>query len=95
MGKGYGLNTEEVINPNIEKPCIKLRYCPYGQLVEEFPLRSMDEYPNQELGDKLSYLTKNGALAQFGHDCPVHYCMEYLWIDNKTKKGILAPVGAK
>jgi len=36
--KGYWLNTTNVINPNVEKPCSKLGYCPYGQLVEEFPL---------------------------------------------------------
>ena len=26
----------------LEKPCNKLHYCPYGQLVEEFPL-AIDE----------------------------------------------------
>ena len=86
MKKGHWLNTERVINPDIEKPCIKLRYCPYGQLVEEFPLHEGDE--------RLSCLTKNGALTQFGHDCPVHYCMEYLYVD-KDEKGVLAPAGAK
>ena len=103
MKKGHWLNTEKVVNPDIEKPCIKLRYCPYGQLVEEFPLHitpkeagklGVSDYPNLQYGDKLSCLTKNGALGQFGHDCPVHYCMEYLWVD-KNEKGVLAPVGAK
>lgn len=62
------LNTKKVIHPDLEKPCIKLGYCPYGQLVEEFPLR--DEYT------KLSCAFENGAVIQFGHDCPVHYQAE-------------------
>ena len=32
------LNTTLVRYPDIEHPCNKLNYCPYGQLVEEFPL---------------------------------------------------------
>jgi hypothetical protein len=81
--KGDWLNTTKVINPDIEKPCVKLRYCPYGQLVEEYPLYTTPEqskewdapeYPNLQYGDKLSCSNKNnGNLMQFGHDCPVHY----------------------
>jgi hypothetical protein len=39
MSKGW-LNTTIVRYPEIEKPCEKLGYCPYGQLVEEFPLHT-------------------------------------------------------
>jgi len=63
------LNTKEVIHPDIEKPCIKLGYCPYGQLIEEFPL----SHPHT----KLSCCFENGAITQFGHDCPVHYHAEF------------------
>jgi len=62
------LNTTLILHPDIEKPCKKLAYCPYGQLIEEFPLR--DE------PSKLSCTTENGAIIQFGHDCPVHYHAE-------------------
>ena len=73
------LNNEKVINPDIEKPCIKLRYCPYGQLVEEFPLHHSEDYSHKEHGEKLSCnLDNSDGLMQFGHDCPVHYLMEYL-----------------
>ena len=84
--KGEWLNTEKVIHEEMAKPCIKLRYCPYGQLVEEFPLRPDGEHT------KLSCcLENNGGLMQFGHDCPVHYHAEYLQV-TKDGKGVLAPV---
>ena len=68
MAKGYWLNTKYIRISDIKKPCIKLGYCPYGQLVEEYPL-----------GDKrtkLSCTIDNGAIIPFGHDCPVHYLAE-------------------
>ena len=40
----------------INKPCLKLGYCPYGPLVEDFPLK--------EKRDDVS-------CSVFGHDCPV------------------------
>ena len=64
------LNTTKVINPEVKKPCIKLGYCPYGGLVEEYPL-----------GEKktgLSCSNENGAIIQFGHDCPAHYLGEFI-----------------
>ena len=45
----------------VTKPCHKLKLCPYGQLVEEFPI--------PEKSTKLSCKT-------FGHDCPVFYMAE-------------------
>ena len=75
----YWLNTGKVIYPNLEKPCVKLRYCPYGQLVEEFPLYSDPNYPNKEFGGKLACtLANTDGQMQFGHDCPVHYHAETL-----------------
>ncbi len=43
------------------KPCWEIKYCPYGPLVEEFPLK---EHPD-ERGCRI-----------FGHDCPVFYVAE-------------------
>lgn len=45
----------------IDKPCLKLGYCPYGVLVEEFPLK-----------DKRT----NKSCKIFGHECPVFYVAE-------------------
>ena len=42
------------------KPCWELNYCPYGALVEDFPL-SEDEYYSCKI---------------FGHECPVFYTSE-------------------
>jgi hypothetical protein len=67
--KGRWLNTTIVKNERIPKPCIKLKYCPYGQLVEEYPI-------GKKL-DKLSCSNENGAIIQFGHDCPAHYLAEF------------------
>jgi len=44
----------------LDKPCHKLKYCPYGFLVEYSPLKKKN---------KLS-------CKVFGHDCPVFYVAE-------------------
>lgn len=91
----YWLNTTKVIHPDIEKPCIKLRYCPYGQLVEEYPLHHTEDYPHKEYGEKLACTNENNSgLMQFGHDCPVHYHAEFLCVD-KDGKGVLCPEGVE
>jgi hypothetical protein len=38
MSKGYWINNEQVIWKDMIKPCRLCGYCPYGQLVEEFPI---------------------------------------------------------
>jgi hypothetical protein len=45
------------------KPCWEIKYCPYGPLVEEFPL-------SEEHGER--------SCRIFGHDCPVFYVAEPL-----------------
>jgi len=57
------LNTEKKIwkADKIKKPRHKLGFCPYGKLIEEFPLKEKcDEY----------------SCETFGHDCPVYYHAE-------------------
>lgn len=60
----------------VEKPCYKCGFCPYGQLVEEFPL-----HPEHK-GKDLNKLAEKGKLDTgysckvFGHDCPVYYHAE-------------------
>jgi hypothetical protein len=43
------------------KPCWELKYCPYGPLVEEFPIQEE---------------RSNKSCIIFGHDCPVFYAAE-------------------
>ncbi len=43
------------------KPCWELKYCPYGPLVEEFPIQKK---------------RNNKSCRIFGHDCPVFYAAE-------------------
>jgi hypothetical protein len=45
------------------KPCWELKYCPYGPLVEEFPLLEKDDERSCRI---------------FGHHCPVFYVAEPL-----------------
>jgi hypothetical protein len=45
------------------KPCWEIKYCPYGPLVEHFPL-------NEEYNEK--------SCRIYGHDCPVFYVAEPL-----------------
>lgn len=62
--------------PEKEKPCKKLGYCPYGKLVEYFPLHGKQVQWN---GIKLEWIKpKENALSckLFGHDCPVYYVAE-------------------
>lgn len=57
----------------IEKPCHILKYCPYGCLVEYFPLGDEEVEWN---GIKLPWLKKRSeaySCGIFGHDCPVFY----------------------
>jgi hypothetical protein len=51
----------------LEKPCHILDYCPYGPLVEDFPLLRKK--------DKMS-------CSVFGHQCPVFYSAES-FVDGK------------
>lgn len=45
------------------KPCWEIKYCPYGPLVEEFPLKRISDEKSCRI---------------FGHDCPVFYVAEPL-----------------
>ena len=60
--KPYWINTEKKLHSplDIEKPCHSLGYCPYGSIVEYYPLE-------REEGIKCNL---------FGHDCPVFYQAE-------------------
>ncbi len=49
------------------QPCNQLGYCPYGYLVEFFPLEERDEY----------------SCEIFGHDCPVYYLAEGFMDDDE------------
>lgn len=55
-------NKKRIFNPlNRVKPCRLCEYCPYGGLVEEFPISEIrNEY----------------SCKVFGHDCPVYYLAE-------------------
>jgi len=62
MARGKWLNTKKIIAPKASKPCRKLGYCPYGQLVEEFPIRAKRH--------------RKYSCPVYGHDCPVFYHKE-------------------
>lgn len=57
----------------IEKPCGILLWCPYGPLVEDFPLRGEmhgdAEFRREALADP-------SVCTVFGHDCPAFYVAE-------------------
>lgn len=60
---------EDVFPTEIEKPCGILEWCPYGALVEAFPLHGEGEYKHKPLADP-------SPCAVFGHDCPAFYVAE-------------------
>jgi hypothetical protein len=66
MGKEYISDWAKKINwekrvKAVCKPCWEIKYCPYGPLVEQFPIKEK----NDERTCKI-----------FGHDCPVFYVAE-------------------
>lgn len=62
------LKNNEKIWKKIVKPCKMCGFCPYGQLVEEFPLTN----------------DKDIACQVFGHDCPVFYQAEIFGEDEEA-----------
>lgn len=50
-----------MVRNNSVKPCRILEYCPYGPLVEQFPLPDEDN---------------ERSCSVFGHECPVFYVAE-------------------
>jgi len=58
------VNTKEIVKENLEKekPCHKLGWCPYGTIVELFPIRKKRD--------------KKISCKTFGHDCPMFYNAE-------------------
>jgi len=52
---------------NVCKPCWELKYCPYGPLVEDFPLPSSEQLSENDLEKRCSI---------FGHLCPVFFVNE-------------------
>ena len=54
----WGFNNGNIITKKYSKPCLALKYCPYGYLVESFSTRLIPQEATCEI---------------FGHDCPVYY----------------------
>jgi hypothetical protein len=59
------LNNKVPIWKHAVKPCKIMEFCPYGSLVEMFPLQT----PRNKM-----------SCSEFGHDCPVFYQAE-IFID--------------
>lgn len=90
MGKGLEGILRRTPNVKFSKPCHTLGFCPYGSLVEEFPLHSQESKLAKEMGyvqpngmaDLNRYIKDFGpsitSCNLFGHDCPVFYCGEDL-----------------
>ena len=55
-----GIDMDEEKKITVVKPCRKLGWCPYGSLVELFPLKEDSDI----------------SCSIFGHDCPVYYVAE-------------------
>ena len=69
------LNTTLPIFENIVKPCRMVKYCPYGALIEEYPLKEKKDYMSCKV---------------FGHDCPAYYQAEMVMEGKKPNTNELA-----
>jgi len=95
FGKSWGIDPPF----KIEKPCHYTGYCPYGSLVEEFPLYqeacnyaiehnilTEDGYPDlNKVIPEHPELDKYSCQV-FGHDCPVFYMAEPLAEDSELRE---------
>lgn len=59
-----------------EFPCDILKYCPYGCLVEYFPLRGKIVSWNGLQIEWIKPIKESKPCPTFGHDCPVFYVAE-------------------
>jgi len=78
------------------KPCLELKYCPYGPLVEDFPtyplLRHeaescMDDFYPEEYPEKLPPKFILDCYCEiFGHLCPVFFVKEPFTESNESRR---------
>jgi len=68
--KGLWVNCERVVSQDVEHPCLKAGFCPYGGLVEVYPL------PGMKMPGGSVHQQTNRSCGLFGHDCPAHYMAE-------------------
>lgn len=64
---GYWVNNELIVWKNAIKPCKLCGFCPYGQLVEEFPVPSPSK---KEALDHHEYMIKALAAGTFDNPDP-------------------------
>ena len=67
-----------MIREKDKEPCKELDYCPYGCLVEYFPLHGSKAYWNDENLKWIEPDKKAASCRKFGHDCPYYYVAEDL-----------------
>ena len=56
------MSNEVIVN---EFPCMRLKYCPYGPLVEDFPLLEEED---------------DESCPIFGHQCPAFFVAEPFFV---------------
>jgi hypothetical protein len=70
------------------KPCWELKYCPYGYLVEQFPL--LPEDPT------IPDIIRDSECKNFGHICPVIYAQEsFTETSEERRRGRYIPFSVK
>lgn len=69
------------------KPCWELKYCPYGPLVEQFPLAGDCEDARAKLGIEK-------ACSIFGHVCPV-FLVNEPFTESKAKRRVSRAVNPR
>jgi hypothetical protein len=61
-------NDGVIVREDVEKPCFKLRFCPYGSIAEGFWAGRLIYYYNTGESSKEKY-----HCNAFAHDCPTFY----------------------
>ena len=83
----------------LDKPCHLLGWCPYGQLVEAFPLYepqkkyaiekgwfTKDGHPDlNRVSSDRSFIPPEYQCQLFGHECPAYYLFEDVSEDKKLE----------
>lgn len=60
--RGYWVNNEHIVFKNAIKPCKFCGFCPYGQLVEEFPVPSLSRDEAIQRNENLIKALKDGSI---------------------------------
>jgi hypothetical protein len=81
--KGYWVNNKHIVFKDAIKPCKFCGFCPYGQLVEEFPVPSLSREAAIKRNEYMIKSLKEGLFDKMNPDHPDYMTKEDVMTDIK------------